>query len=146
MSKKTVVFVCTHNSARSQMAEGLLRHLYGDQFEVYSAGIAASQVKPMAVEVMEEIGVDMSSHTSKDLSALEAVPKDYVVTVCDAAHEACPYVPARIQLVHKGFPPPSAGMTTEEEKRASFRMVRDAIKTWLENEFVPMTNLKNTTP
>ena len=137
MSRPNVLFICNHNSARSQMAEGLLRTFHGDVANAYSAGLVASQVKPLAVEVMEEIGVDMSGCTSKALDALAGIPLGYVVTVCDAAQEACPYVRARIQVLHKNFPRPSATGTSEEEKRDAFRRVRNEIRTWLADEFVP---------
>ncbi|GIV58970.1 MAG: protein-tyrosine-phosphatase [Rhodothermaceae bacterium] len=135
MSRERVLFVCTHNSARSQMAEGLLRALHGDRYEVYSAGTVATRVHPLAIEVMREIGIDISGHRSEHLDVYAGEPMDYVVTVCDAARESCPYFPARKRILHHSFPDPSAVEGTEEERRAAFRQVRDAIRDWLETTF-----------
>lgn len=95
MEKLRVLFVCTHNAARSQMAEGLLRALAGDRYEVYSAGTDPRGVHPLAVRVMQELGIDLSTHCSKSVETYRTIPMDYVVTVCDHAREHCPYVPAR---------------------------------------------------
>lgn len=133
--KETVLFVCTHNSARSQMAEGWLRHRYGDRYVAYSAGTAPGGVNPFAAEVMAEVGVDLGGHTSDAVDRYAATPMDYVVTVCDSAREACPYVPARLENVHHSFPDPSAARGSDEEKRAAFRTVRDAVCDWVDERF-----------
>ncbi len=135
-SRPSVVFVCTHNSARSQMAEGYLRARAGDRYRVYSAGTEQTHVRPLAVEVMREIGIDLSSHTSKTLDALADVEKDVVVTVCDQAREACPVVPARKTVMHESFPDPSAVEGSEDERRAAFREVRDQLIDWIDRTFV----------
>lgn len=134
--KKRVLFVCTHNSARSQMAEGLLRAMAGDRYEVMSAGTEPRGVHPLAVEAMREIGIDISGHRSEHVDRYLDPPADIVVTVCDSAKEACPYVPARERLIHHGFEDPSAATGTEAERLAAFRRVRDAIRDWLEATFV----------
>src|SRR5918995_2718642 len=104
MTEKTrVLFLCTHNSARSQMAEGLLRDLAGDQFEVMSAGTEATHVRPLAVRAMEEIGVDISGQESKTLDRYLDQPFDYVITVCDDANEACPFFPGAQNRLHWSF-------------------------------------------
>ncbi|ARA92662.1 low molecular weight phosphatase family protein [Rhodothermaceae bacterium RA] len=134
--KKRVLFVCTHNSARSQMAEGLLRAMAGDRYEVMSVGTEPRGVHPLAVEAMREIGIDLSGHRSEHVDRYLDPPADIVVTVCDSAKEACPYVPARERLIHHGFEDPSAATGTEAERLAAFRRVRDAIRDWLEATFV----------
>lgn len=133
----TVVFVCTHNSARSQMAEGYLRHAHGDRFDVYSAGTEETHVRPLAIKAMEEVGVNISGHTSKTLDALDQVEKDYVITVCDDARDTCPVVHARRKVLHQSFPDPSAATGTEAERLAAFREVRDALIDWVDGEFLP---------
>lgn len=134
--RKQVLIVCTHNSARSQMAEGLLRALGGDRYEVYSAGTEPSRVHPLAIAAMQEIGIDLSSHRSKHVDTYADVLMDYVVTVCDSAKESCPYVPAREQVIHQSFEDPSAAQGSEEERLATFRRVRDEIRAWLERTFL----------
>ncbi|NMC28069.1 MAG: arsenate reductase ArsC, partial [Syntrophomonadaceae bacterium] len=104
--KSKVLFICKSNSARSQMAEALLRMLYGDRYESYSAGLTATGVDPYAIKVMEQLGADMSSHRSKILDEFKEMDFDYVVTVCDQAKESCPYFPGRTVL-HHNFPKPS---------------------------------------
>ena len=137
MEKTSVLFVCTHNSARSQMAEGLLRDKYGDRYDVYSAGTERTHVRPLAIDVMEEIGVNLSDHTSKTIEDLGDRTFDVVVTVCDAAREACPYLPAEKENLHRSFEDPSAAEGTEEERRAVFRRVRDKLATWIDDTFAP---------
>ena len=105
--KQRVLFLCTHNSARSQVAEGLLRHLGGDQFEVYSAGTEATQVRPLAIRAMAELGIDISGQQSKTLDRYLGEPFDEVITVCDAAAEACPIFPGARRRRHWSFPDPS---------------------------------------
>ena len=131
----TVLFVCTHNSSRSQMAEGLLRDRYGDRYEVHSAGTEPGGVNPFAVEVMDESGIDISDHTSDPIEAFDDMPLDIVVTVCDDAAENCPYIPARKKNVHQGFEDPSAVTGTDEEKRAAFRRIRDELTDWIDETF-----------
>jgi arsenate reductase len=134
--KKRVLFVCTHNSARSQMAEGLLRAMAGDRYEVFSAGTEPRGVNPLAVKAMREAGIDLSGHRSEHIDLYLDPPADVVVTVCDAAREACPYVPAREQSMHHSFEDPSAATGTEEERLAVFRRVRDEIRDWIHETFV----------
>ncbi|MEM3046947.1 MAG: arsenate reductase ArsC, partial [Candidatus Bathyarchaeia archaeon] len=105
--KRRVLFICVHNSARSQMAEGFLRHLYGDRFEAYSAGVAPSRVNPYAVKAMAEVGIDISSYRSKSLREFLGGKVDVAVTVCDEAKEACPFFPGASKQLHWGFPDPS---------------------------------------
>jgi arsenate reductase len=132
MSKQRVLFLCTHNSARSQMAEGFLRVLAGDRFEVASAGTEATEVHPRAVTAMAEVGIDLSRHASKTLDPFVGQPWDFVITVCDDANEACPVFPAAAKRLHWSFPDPSRASGTNEEKLAVFRSVRDAIKRRIE--------------
>jgi arsenate reductase len=140
MSRLRVLFVCTHNSARSQMAEGWLRHLAGDRFVAESAGTEPRGVNPLAVEAMHEVGVDLSGHLSEHVDTYLDPPADYVVTVCDHAKEVCPYVPARIEVIHRGFDDPSAAVGTHREKLAEFRRVRDEIRVWIESRFATPGN------
>lgn len=134
IEKKKVLFICTHNSARSQMAEGLVNALYGDMFEAFSAGTQATQVNPLAIEVMKEIGIDISHHKSKGLEGFLDKDLDCVITVCDHANETCPFFPGGRSRLHKGFEDPAAVTGTDEEKREAFRRVRDQIRQWLEGE------------
>jgi arsenate reductase len=123
-----VLFLCTHNSARSQMAEGLLRYLAGDRFEAMSAGAEATHVKPLAIRAMDEIGVDISGQESKTLERYLDEPIDYVITVCDDANEACPFFPGAQNRLHWSFEDPSRAEGSDEERLAVFRRVRDGIK------------------
>ncbi|QYJ15911.1 Arsenate reductase [Rubrobacter xylanophilus DSM 9941] len=134
--KARVLFLCTHNSARSQMAEGLLRHLGGDRFEVHSAGTEATRVRPEAVAVMAELGMDISGQESKTLDRYLGEPFDYVVTVCDAANEACPVFPGARERLHWSFTDPSQARGDEEERLAVFREVRDEIRARIEAELL----------
>jgi arsenate reductase (thioredoxin) len=122
-----VLFLCTHNSARSQMAEGLLRAWGGDQFEAHSAGVEATEVRPLAVRAMAEIGVDIAGQASKRLDTYLGQPFDAAITVCDEAREACPFFPRAERQLHWSFDDPSAATGTEEERLAAFRRVRDEI-------------------
>lgn len=126
--KKRVLFLCTHNSARSQMAEGLLRKMGRDQFDVFSAGTERTLVQPLAIEAMREIGIDISGHTSKTLDAFSGENFDYVITVCDRANESCPIFPGTTERIHWSFEDPAAVSGTEEQKLRAFRTVRDAIQ------------------
>ena len=126
--KKRVLILCTGNSARSQMAEGLLRHDGGEKFEVESAGVEPSHVRPQAVEAMREIGVDISGHRSKSVEEFAGQEFDYVITVCDNAKEHCPVFPANTRRIHWSFDDPAAAVGDEAERLAVFRRVRDEIR------------------
>jgi arsenate reductase len=127
-SRDRVLFLCTHNSARSQMAEGLLRAAAGDRFEVHSAGTVATAVRPEAVRVMAEIGVDISGHESKTLDRFLPQAFDWVITVCDDAAEACPVFPGPARRLHWSLPDPGAITGDEERRLAAFREVRDRLR------------------
>lgn len=116
------------------MAEGFLRHLYGDLYEAYSAGLEATEVNPYAVKVMRELGIDISSHRSKRIDEFKGVLFDYVVTVCDSAKERCPFFPGK-KIIHKGFEDPAEFVGEEEEKLKVFRKVRDEIRDWIIETF-----------
>lgn len=135
--RRRVLFLCTHNSARSQMAEGLLRHLGGDAFEVYSAGTEATRVRPLAIRAMAELGIDISAQASKALDRYWGQPFDLVITVCDEANEACPVFLGARERRHWSFPDPSRATGTEEEQLAVYRAVRDAIRARIEAELLP---------
>lgn len=126
--KKRVLILCTGNSARSQMAEGLFRHAGGDTFEVFSAGTQPSFVRPEAIAVMNEIGIDISSHRSKSVDEFRGQQLDSVITVCDNANESCPVFPAATQRLHWPFEDPAAVRGSEAERLAAFRKVRDQIQ------------------
>ena len=132
--KTRILFLCTHNSARSQMAEGLLRDLAGDRFEAHSAGTEVTAVRPQAAKVMGELGVDISGQESKTLDRYLQEPFDYVITVCDEANEACPYFPGAKRRLHWSLPDPSRADGTEEERVEAFRSVRDRLKGLIEGE------------
>jgi arsenate reductase len=134
--RSRVLFLCTHNSARSQMAEGLLRHLAGDRFEAHSAGTEATQVRPLAIRAMDEIGVNISGQESKTLERYLREPFDHVITVCDDANEACPFFPGAENRLHWSFEDPSRAEGTEEERMAVFRLVRDRIRDRVQAELV----------
>ncbi len=125
--KPKVLFLCTGNSARSQMAEGYLRHVASDRFTAMSAGIEPKGLNPLAVEVMQEVGIDISSQTSKDVVSLLGQHIPYVVTVCDNAKERCPIFPGTWKFIHWSFEDPATAAGTEEERLAVFRRVRDEI-------------------
>jgi arsenate reductase len=129
--KKRVLILCTANSARSQMAEGLLRHDAGDRFEVESAGACATVVRPEAIAVMQELGIDISSHWSKTVGEYKNRSFDYVLTVCDNAKESCPIYPGHANHLHQNFEDPAACKGSEQEKLAAFRKVRDEIREYL---------------
>jgi arsenate reductase len=131
-----VLFLCTHNSARSQMAEGLLRHLAGDRFEIHSAGTEATRVRPLAIRAMDEVGVDISGQESKTLERYLGEQFDYVITVCDDANEACAFFPGARARLHWSFEDPSQADGSEEERLATFRRVRDEIGKRIEQELV----------
>ncbi|MBI3951619.1 MAG: arsenate reductase ArsC [Acidobacteria bacterium] len=125
--KKRVLFLCTGNSARSQMAEGLLRHMAGDRFEVHSAGTNPVGVNPLAIEAMREIEVDISHHTSKSLGQFLNDPFDFVITVCDRARESCPIFPGDAVHLHWSFDDPAAVEGSQKERLRAFRSVRDEL-------------------
>src|SRR5271154_5717736 len=125
LAKKRVLILCTGNSARSQMAEGLLRHDAGDRFEVESAGTRPSQVRPEAIAVMRELGIDISGYRSKSVDEFSGQSFDYVLTVCDNAKESCPIFPGKTVMIHQSFEDPSALQGSEEERLAVFRRVSD---------------------
>ncbi len=134
-SKRTVLFVCTHNSARSQMAEGLLNHLYGDRFAAFSAGTEKTSIHPLAIKAMKRIGIDISHHQSKTVESYGNQEFDFVITVCDRARETCPYIPTKNESFHWSFDDPAAAIGTEAEKRAVFERVRGEIKEKIVNYF-----------
>lgn len=134
-SKSEVLFICTRNSARSQMAEGFLRHLYGDRYAAHSAGTQPGQVNPYAMQVMDEAGIDLSKHRSKSIDDFLDLELDYVITVCDSAKESCPIFPGGKQIQHKSFEDPSAAIGTQEQILNSFRAIRDQIRGWIEKKF-----------
>ena len=132
--KLRILFLCTGNSCRSQMAEGLCRTFSGDRIEAFSAGIEKHGLNPLAVDAMAEIGIDISGHTSKTLEDLEPERFDVVVTVCDHAHETCPVFPGDARVVHRGFDDPpklAAGAIDKEEALGHYRRVRDQIKAYV---------------
>lgn len=135
MFKKKVLFICTHNSARSQMAEGFLNALYGDLYEAYSAGTEPSRVNPYAIRAMAEIGIDISHHRSKHLREFLGMEFDYVITVCDSAKDSCPFFPGGKRYIHQGFEDPSKAQGSEEEIMEKFRRIRDEIRAWVESFF-----------
>jgi arsenate reductase len=130
--KQRILFLCTHNSARSQMAEGWLRYLGDDRFEVFSAGTEATQVRPQAIKVMAELGIDISGQRSKTLDRYLNEPFDKVITVCDQANETCPVFFGAQKRLHWSFPDPSKATGTEEEQLAVYRRVRDEIRARIE--------------
>jgi arsenate reductase len=137
MEKTKVLFLCTHNSARSQMAEGLLRYLAGDRFEVMSAGTEATHVRPLAIQAMDELGIDISGQESKTLEGYLGRPFDYVITVCDDANEACPIFPGARRRLHWSFEDPAQATGTEEERLRVFRSVRNRIRERIEADLLP---------
>ena len=137
--KESVIFVCTGNSCRSQMAEGILREIGGNKFQVVSAGLEPSSVNPNAIKVMQEVGIDISQHTSKNIHQFVDQEFDFIITVCDNANERCPLFPGSGKRIHWSFQDPAAATGTEEEVMTVFRKVRDQIKLNIE-EFLRKTN------
>lgn len=127
-----VLFLCTGNACRSQIAEGWARHLKGDVMEVFSAGLIPGRVNERAIAVMAEAGVDISGHRSKHMDEFAAMDFDYVVTVCDHVHEVCPVFPRARRQVHKGFEDPSFMQAGEDEIMAAFRKLRDDMRKFIE--------------
>jgi len=128
MTKPRVLFLCTHNSARSQMAEGFLRAMAGDRLEAGSAGSEKTAVNPLAIRAMAERGIDISAQTSKRYEDVTPPPWDYLITVCDDANERCPFVPGSVRRLHWSFDDPSKATGDEEQRLAVFRRVRDLIQ------------------
>jgi len=141
VNKERVLFLCTHNSARSQMAEGLLRAMAGDRFDVASAGTEATRVHPLAIRAMAERGIDLAGHTSKVFDALMRAPWDYLITVCDDANERCPFVPGVIKRLHWSLQDPSRAAGSDDDRLDVFRRVRDEIESrisaWLRETAQP---------
>ena len=138
--KKKVLFLCTNNSARSQIAEGILKALYRDKYESYSAGLQPSKLNPYAVEVMKEIGIDISDQYPKSVEEFKEMKFDIVVTVCDNAKESCPFFPGE-KIIHKGFDDPAKTKGDIQNNLKVFREIRDQIKPWIMVTFG--TNLNN---
>lgn len=134
--KKTVLFICVHNSARSQMAEGLVNALHGDRLEAVSAGVSPTRVHPAAIEALAEIGIDISGHRSKSLDEFEGRRFDHVVMVCDEKQTDCPFFPGGKEQIHHAFDDPAACTGTDEEVLACFRRVRDEIRAWIEKALI----------
>ncbi len=130
-AKKRVLFICTHNSARSQMAEAFLRAMCGDRFEAYSAGTEPTRVDPLVVEVMNEVGLDISGQRAKGLDPFLGKEFDYIVTVCDNAKRSCPFFPGGRQYLHKSFEDPATYVGTPEARKKALRQLRDQIRDWV---------------
>jgi arsenate reductase len=135
LKKPKVLFVCTANAARSQMAEGYLRAKYGDHYEVFSAGTRKARVSTRAIEVMREIGIDISHHHSKTLDEVAGMRFDIAVTLCDNAHQVCPVIPNAKTMIHKGFFDPHLTPGNDADVLAGYRSVRDEIVRWIDEEF-----------
>lgn len=135
---KNILILCTGNSARSQMAEGLLKHIAQNRYEINSAGTKPSIVRPEAIKALAEIGIDISNNRSKSVDEFADEAVDYVLTVCDNAQENCPYFPAKTKLVHHSFEDPAEVQGDEETRLNAFRKIRDEIKTYFENDFVKL--------
>lgn len=133
--KQSVIFLCTHNSARSQLAEALLRHDAGHLYDAFSAGTEQTRVKPEVLTVLAELGVNTAPLSSKTLDAFPGQVFDIVVTVCDSARETCPYLPGRDKTLHHSFPDPSDVTSPEAARLQAFRDTRDAIRAWLKETF-----------
>jgi len=132
MMRKRVLFLCTGNSCRSQMAEGFLRHIAGDRFEVFSAGVKPTQVNPLAIKVMAEAGIDISKHRSKSAMEFLGQQFDYIITVCDNAKQTCPVSPGKHEKIHWDLEDPAEAQGSEEEWIVVFRKIRDEIRKKIE--------------
>jgi len=133
--KKNVLFVCTHNAVRSQMAEAFLNKIYGDRYAAYSAGSDPTQIDPLVVSVMNEMDIDLSHSHAKGFDFFKDYNFDFVVTVCDRAREACPYFAGGDFRIHNSFSDPSGFEGSPDDKIKEYRKTRDEIKTWIEREF-----------
>jgi len=133
MKKVLVLVLCTGNSCRSQIAEGYIRHFAGDRAEVYSAGVETHGVNPKAIKIMAEDGIDISGHTSNNITDYYGIDFDIVITVCDNAKERCPFFPTKAQKFHENFPDPAKATGTEEEIMDAFRSVRQLVKEYARN-------------
>jgi len=133
-----VLFLCTENACRSQMAEGLVNHDLAGQVKAFSAGVRPSRVNPRAIQVMSDLGIDISHHRSKSVDDLAGEHFDLVITVCDQAQQQCPIFPGETEVIHVGFPDPAKATGTEEEIMAAFRQVRDALR----EQLVPLLREK----
>lgn len=133
--KKKILFLCTHNSCRSQMAEGLVNHYLGDRFQAFSAGTEATRVNPLAIRVMAELGIDLTAHYSKTLAEFEGQQFDFVITLCGSANEQCPLFFGGVRRMHIGFDDPSQQCGTDDEVLPEFRRVRDEIRFTLTEYF-----------
>jgi len=133
MKSRKVLFLCTGNSCRSQMAEGLLRHLAGDRFQVFSAGVSPSRVHPMSIHVMAEIGIDISSQTSDDVHDYLDAGIDILISVCDYARETCPVFPRKVEHIHWSIEDPFHGWEFEESQLPAYRATRDELKSRIED-------------
>jgi len=133
--KTKVLFICTHNAVRSQMAEGYLRAKYGDRYEAFSAGTKPTELSPRAVRVMQEIGIDISGQRAKPLKEFFDAGIDIAVTICDDTTAACPFCPGAQEILHQAFPDPEQFTGTEEEILAEYRRVRDGITRWIDTTF-----------
>ena len=131
MTKNKVLFLCTHNSCRSQMAEGIVNHFLGQRVQAFSAGTEATTVNPRAIAIMAEIGIDINGHRSKAMDEFSGENFDYVITLCGDANEKCPLFFGGVKRMHIGFHDPSKTIGTDEEVMADFRKVRDELKTTL---------------
>lgn len=136
MEKKKILFICTGNSARSQMAEGLVNFFYNDKFEAFSGGIKPSKVNPYAIEVMREIGIDISNQRSKHFSEFYGIEIDIAMTVCDNAKKVCPVFPGAKNNIHNTFTDPAEASGSEEEILIIFRNVRDQIHSWIKENII----------
>ncbi|MFX0185208.1 MAG: arsenate reductase ArsC [Candidatus Hodarchaeota archaeon] len=133
--KENILFICTHNSARSQMAEGIINSLFSDKYEAYSAGTQPTKINPYTIRVLLEIGIDISKHRAKDISEFKNKNFRYVVTVCDRARETCPFFPNGEIFLHSSFLDPSEAKGTDQERLSVFRSVRDSIREWIQSNF-----------
>lgn len=140
-TKTRVLFICTANAAHSQMAEGLLRAKYGDRYEVFSAGTRQSKVSTRAIEVMQEIGIDITQHRSKTLAEFKDATFDLAITLCDNAHAVCPIVPGAKKTIHHGFADPLLTPGTDDEVLEGYREVRNGIAAWIDREFGAEKNI-----
>ena len=141
--KQKILFICTHNSARSQMAEAFTKEIYGDRFEAYSAGTHPGKLNPYAIKVLTEKGIDISKNHTKSVELFLGVQFDYVVTVCDGAKASCPFFPGAVKYIHQGFRDPSTFSGSKDEILALVREVRDEIENWIKKTFSENSQTSN---